>query len=64
MVYHRGIQALLPEFLHYDSLETDVKARGVRCLLAASVTFDRCQATVWHSEKKPHTSNGFTLQFP
>ncbi|KAF2241164.1 putative nonribosomal peptide synthase [Trematosphaeria pertusa] len=55
MVYHKGIQALVPEFLDYDNLKADVEARGVRCLLAASVAFDGCQATVWGTLRRGRT---------
>ncbi|ORX91634.1 putative nonribosomal peptide synthase [Clohesyomyces aquaticus] len=55
MVCHRGIQALLPEFLDYDNLEPEVEARGVQCLLAASVAFDGCQATVWGTLRRGRT---------
>ncbi|KAF1935300.1 putative nonribosomal peptide synthase [Clathrospora elynae] len=55
MVYHKGIQALIPEFLGYDHLEPEVEANGVRCLLAASVAFDGCQATIWGTLRRGRT---------
>ncbi|CAN9404340.1 unnamed protein product [Alternaria alternata] len=55
MVYHKGIQALVPEFLAYDHLEPEVESNGVRCLLAASVAFDGCQATVWGTLRRGRT---------
>lgn len=50
MACHRGIQALIPEFQEYDRLELDVEARAVRCLLAASIAFDGCPATIWGTQ--------------
>jgi amino acid adenylation domain-containing protein len=55
MIYHTGIVALLPEFLNFDNLEPDLEARGPRCLLAASVAFDGCQATVWGTLRRGRT---------
>jgi amino acid adenylation domain-containing protein len=55
MIYHTGIQALMTEFLDYDYLDPDIEANGVRCLLAASVAFDGCQATVWGTLRRGRT---------
>lgn len=55
MVYQKGILALMPEFLDYDHVDPEVEAKGVRCLLAASVAFDGCQATVWGTLRRGRT---------